>query len=416
MDLEQQQKVLKTFRPRNIALAIIFGLGVTGYMLYSSITEGEDFFKNLSDPNWFWAACILLTLFARDLGYMYRIKNITNQELSWKASFFVIFLWEFASAVTPSVVGGTLVAVFILNREGINTGKAVAYAMFTAILDNCYFLVVSPIVLSITGWDIVPNFDYGWINKDILLWAFKISYLLIGMYTSFMIFGIFIKPKFFKNFLFGFVKIFRLKSKYKRRVINFGNEIRIASIELKDKSFGYWAKAVGSSAFVWSARYFVLNCVFAAFLANSPTKYDNFSHKGTWSKQVIMWVTQLVSPTPGASGAAEGMVNAMYDGTINPALTIDKKPVPDTLGIMGPPDANRQLVSSSNEVRKAYPNGRFADSSFNSAVAFVWRLVTFYPYLILGAFLLPRWLRRVFVKTGEDIKAKAKEQKKPEKS
>ena len=56
----------------------------------------------------------------RDLGYMYRIRVLTDKYLSWRKSFDVIMLWEFASALTPSVVGGSGIAIFILNREKIN--------------------------------------------------------------------------------------------------------------------------------------------------------------------------------------------------------------------------------------------------------------------------------------------------------
>jgi glycosyltransferase 2 family protein len=30
-------------------------------------------------------------------------------------------------------------------------------------------------------------------------------------------------------------------------------------------------------------------------------------------------------------------------------------------------------------------------------VALTWRLITYYPYLIIGAFILPFWLRRVYL-------------------
>lgn len=409
MDLEQQKKVLKTFSPRNIAIAMAIGLGFSGYMLYRGISGGQDILGSLSNPNIYWGLAIFATLIARDLGYMYRIKSITNQELSWKGSFYVIILWEFASAVTPSVVGGTLVAVFILNREGINSGKSVAYAMFTAILDNTFFLVASPIVLLMTGWDIIPDNLGGY--KELLIWGFQLSYVLICTYTLFMVFGIFIRPKFFKKFVFWFTKTFGFLKKLKRGSVKFGNEIAIASVELKGKSGRYWTKALLSTAFVWSARYFILNCIFATFLAKDTAKYENFSHRETWSKNAVMWVTQLVTPTPGASGAAEGMVNAMYDGTIDSSLVYNSK---DTLGRVGEfvYDENNSIVAT-RSIEKLDEYGKsvdFADSGFNSAVALFWRMVTYYPYLILGAFLLPRWLRRVFVKTGEDIKAKAKNQ------
>ena len=40
----------------------------------------------------------------------------------------------------PLVVGGTAVAIFILNREGLSFGKSIAYAWLTAVLDNLFFV------------------------------------------------------------------------------------------------------------------------------------------------------------------------------------------------------------------------------------------------------------------------------------
>src|SRR5690606_16882407 len=85
----------------------------------------------LGDIDWTWTSTIwilmaLLGMVIRDLAYMYRIRVLTDNELSWKQSFRVIMLWEFASALTPSVVGGSGIAMFILNREKINLGKSTA--------------------------------------------------------------------------------------------------------------------------------------------------------------------------------------------------------------------------------------------------------------------------------------------------
>jgi uncharacterized membrane protein YbhN (UPF0104 family) len=39
-----------------------------------------------------------------------------------------------------------------------------------------------------------------------------------------------------------------------------------------------------------------------------------------------------------------------------------------------------------------------ANPSLTVTLAFVWRLFSYYPYLIVGAIVLPRWLARVYVK------------------
>jgi len=33
-----------------------------------------------------------------------------------------------------------------------------------------------------------------------------------------------------------------------------------------------------------------------------------------------------------------------------------------------------------------------------AALAIIWRLYTYYPYLFIGAFILPQWIQRVYLK------------------
>ena len=35
---------------------------------------------------------------------------------------------------------------------------------------------------------------------------------------------------------------------------------------------------------------------------------------------------------------------------------------------------------------------------FTLGAALLWRVISFYPYLVVGAFALPRWIARVFFK------------------
>ena len=87
----------------------------------------------------------------RDLGYMYRICLMTDKKVSWKNSFQVIMLWEFASALTPSVVGGSAVALYIVTKEIKNTGKATAIVMITALLDELFYIIMVPIIFVLVG-------------------------------------------------------------------------------------------------------------------------------------------------------------------------------------------------------------------------------------------------------------------------
>jgi hypothetical protein len=69
-----------------------------------------------------------------------------------------------------------------------------------------------------------------------------------------------------------------------------------------------------------------------------------------------MWVIMLVSPTPGGSGIAEYFFPVFL----------------------------REFIA-----------GQAGD--LTTIVAFAWRFLTYYPYLIVGALILPFWLRRVYL-------------------
>ena len=109
----KNNKVKELFTAKKIAIPIIIGLGVAFYMLWTN-TDWEEFAK----VSWgwrtiFWLFIALLMMGIRDFAYMYRIRVITDKQISWRNSFDVIMLWEFASAITPSIVGGTGVALYI---------------------------------------------------------------------------------------------------------------------------------------------------------------------------------------------------------------------------------------------------------------------------------------------------------------
>ncbi len=94
----------------------------------------------------------------RDVGYMIRIKILSEQQLTWKQSFRIIMLWEFTSAVTPSAIGGTSLAVLYVNKEGIPVGRSTAIVMATSFLDEL-FLMQNPEVL---GWLKISCISVWW--------------------------------------------------------------------------------------------------------------------------------------------------------------------------------------------------------------------------------------------------------------
>jgi len=288
-------------------------------------------------------ALALLMMFCRDFGYMIRIRHLTDKKLSWKQSFRVIMIWEFASAMSPGIVGGAAVAMFILKREGINLGKSTAIVLITALLDELFYILIVPLTILLVGTEaFFPNeFSSQFLGMSINPFAlFLLAFIIIFLIVLFLLIAIFVAPVWFKNVLLFFCRLFFLK-KFRTRVEKVGDDIILASSEFKGKPFSFWGIVFGATVFSWLGRFLVINCLIVAF---SPMA-DQFM---IFARQLSMWVILLISPTPGGSGIAE--------------------------------------FAFSGFLSEFIPFGLVA------ILAILWRLISYYPYLFIGAILLPKWL------------------------
>ncbi|MBW3544072.1 MAG: flippase-like domain-containing protein [Bacteroidetes bacterium] len=355
MNLEERQKVLKTLNPRKVWIPVLLGLGIVIAMMLTDDELTADKLLLISDAGGWSLLLALLIILCRDAGYIYRIRILTGKQLSWMSSVYVIILWEFASAVTPSVVGGTAVAIFILWKEGIKLGKALTYAMLSAILDNMFFVIAAPIAILLSGGLAFPALEAATLQfGGSLEVLFYISYSLITLYTFIMGFALFSKPRAFKWLLIKLTSIGFMK-RWRHGAVNRGNEIMMASRQLQGKGWEYWMKISLATLFVWVARYFTLNAVIGAF---ANLSFDQ--HMLVFGRQIVMWITMLVSPTPGSAGVADFFFPQFFS-----IFLLD----------------------------------------YTLVASIMWRMVTYYPYLIIGALVLPRWLQRIFLakKTVDEV-------------
>lgn len=285
----------------------------------------------------------LVMMVIRDFGYIIRIKSLTDNELSWKQSFRVIMIWEFASAVTPSIVGGVPIAMFILKKEGINLGRSTAIVLVTTFLDELFYVLIVPIVLILVGTSSLFPEKLSSIfegNSIQPLNLFLIGFGFILLLVLLLFIALFIAPIWFKRTLMMFSRLFFLK-KYRIKMEKTGDDIIIASNELKGKNFAFWGKAFGATVLSWMGRFMVINCIILAF---SPY-VDQLM---LFARQLSMWVILLISPTPGGSGIAE----FVFSGFLNDFI----------------------------------PFGLVA------LLAILWRIISYYPYLFIGAWIIPKWM------------------------
>ena len=334
----------KIFSAWRIYVVLAICISLSGFIFYTEFSKHQlDFSKiNFTSASLFFLLTALLMMVFRDLAYIVRIRLLTKKALTWKQSFNVILLWEFASALTPGVVGGAAVAMFILRKEKINLGKSTAIVIITALFDNLFYVVLVPIVfLFISASTLFPS-DLDWLKQEGLA-IFYSGFALLFLITIILFVSVFVYPKLIGKLLSKISKLPLLKRK-KEKLHQLGVDVELASKEFKRESFLFWCKIFLVTIWSWLSRYLVINFILLAFIEIGFL--DNFI---VLARQLVIWLVMLVSPTPGGSGVAEFLFGQLLSDFIK--------------------------------------NGAFAIS-----LALLWRLISYYPYLLFGSIILPSWL------------------------
>lgn len=318
-----------------------FVLSANGSYRKANITDTLQEIEWTS-KTWFWLLMAVLFMLLRDMGYIIRIRVLTDKKLSWKRATWVIFMWEFASALSPGIVGGSAVAMIFLKREKIPLGKSTAIVMITAFLDNLFYIIMVPLVLIfVSQEDLFPS-DSGSAFTSNTQTIFWIGFGVVFLVCLLLYLSIFHFPKLIKVLLKSFFSL-PILNRWKQAAIETGDEVITTSTEFKGKPFGYWLKSFGGTFLSWFSRFAVVNCVLMVFLNLSFAE-----NMLVYARQFVMWLILLVTPTPGGSGMAEYAFQ----------------------GFLG------EFVTSSLII---------------TAMAILWRIVSYYPYLFIGSGLLSRW-------------------------
>lgn len=357
-------EVVRRIRPRNIILPIVIGLSIVAYLFRKEFSKEALAFLNFDARASFFLALALCCMIFRDLGYMIRVKVLTENDLNWKQAFRVIMLWEFASAISPSTIGGTAVAVVFIHKEGLKVGRSSSVVLLTSFLDELYFVLMFPLLLIILGGEklFMQNgmLSYKpWYFNELFIFAL-IGYSIKLTWVIFVAYGIFFNPEKLRKLI---IKIFKLQvlRRWKESALNAGDDIVSSSKQFQQKNAGFWIKAGLSTLLSWSARYFVANAILLAF-------FEVKEHFLIFARQLVMFIMMIISPTPGGSGIAE----FIFSRYLSDFVPVEQDHIAATA----------------------------------LAIALIWRAISYYPYLIVGTLIAPGWINRNFISKRKNKKDK----------
>lgn len=326
-----------------IVLPVALGAGVAIWLFKRDI-DSATLQSIVFDSRTVVGLCLaLLFVVGRDFGLAWRFHTIAAGDLTWRRAWRTDIMCAFTSAITPSVVGGSALAIFYLNREGIKLGRATALTLTTLFLDELFFVVFCPVILLLLPWDDLfgmPGVDSA--GSDLFLGGVKVVFWLvyagIVIWTTILYFAIIARPDGSKRVLLR-IASWGWLGRWRESIVGMADNMEATSAWVKGRSLRWWAEVFGGTVLSWFSRYFVVNALFWAFVPSA-------SGLLVFGRQFVVWVVLMVSPTPGGSGISEWLF-ANYYG--------------DLIGDLG----------------------------VAAVLALVWRLFSYYIYLIAGVSLLP---------------------------
>ena len=358
MSKSRNEQLVYNLKPRKIILPALIGLTIVLWFIFKEIDPDTLAILNFTWQSVFWVFIAFLFMIGRDLGYMIRIRILTDNKLTWLQAFRIIMLWEFTTAITPSTVGGTAVAVIFLNKEKISVGKSTAVVLATSFLDELYFVIMLPLLLITIGHKALfitslQGTGLAFLNHLMLLSG--IGYTVILLWVIIVGYGLFFNPHVIKKLIISLFKLPILK-RWQNSAIKAGNDIVESSNALKKKSRTFWIKAIATTFLSWTSRYWVVNAILLAFFTINE-------HFLVFARQLSTRIMMMISPSPGGSGFAE-LILSRYISDI----------IPVDIAIAG---------------------------SVALAIAIIWRVISYYPYLIIGGIIAPGWIEKNFIKRQE---------------
>jgi glycosyltransferase 2 family protein len=347
---EEQRNVLNSLRSSRVILPIMLGLGAVAWLVLRNFDVSKLRNIDWSGTTFGWILLAVLLLILRYLAFSVRMWILAQGHFSFRKCVELIMIFEFSLFITPTTLGGSAVSLFVLTQEKMSAARTTTIVLYKVVLDTLFFVGTFPILFVINGAPIIrPHmeslFDWTWESR-----IFFISYGGMICYGLFIFYGLFINPKVIKNVLVSATKL-PLLSRFNAAMTKLGNEIILASEEMKNIGKRQHVAAFITTWVAWTCKFLLIS----ALIYGIDRPDIGFAREVLlYSRLQSMFIIMAFSPTPGGAGFAEGLFYPFLSDFIS----------------------NFEVAT---------------------AIALIWRLMSYYAMLAIGAVIVPNWIRRVFL-------------------
>jgi len=272
----------------SIALSLI-SMGIVIYLTYSPGILEHLAPKRL--PGIFIAIGVT---FLKVYFFAAKIRFLADKTINWMASIRIALTWDFASAVTPSTIGGAPVATYAMTREGIKLGKSSAIVLYGVLLDQFWYALAVPILLIASiYYNVIPD-EIGMVGNITMF----LIYAGLLIYGALLAYGLLVNPKAMKRII---ELVFRLPvlRKFADKVNAEADNLVDYSRELRQKPMSFVVKAFLLSTLSWLCRVALPVIVVLSLLPAHEILLI--------LRSLAMNLAFLIIPTPGGSGGVEGL-------------------------------------------------------------------------------------------------------------
>jgi uncharacterized protein (TIRG00374 family) len=345
---KEDKEAVQSIKISKAIWPILIGVGVVGYLFWKQF-DIEEFRKISWTTGAFFAIGLsIFFMMCKHLSYSYRLYILSEKEFSFLKCIQLIFIWEFSSAIAPTAVGGSAVALFALAQEKLSAARTTVIVIYTAILDSYFFVISLPILFLIFGPEMIKpglkSLDFTSVVGSALLTA----YIFKTAYSTLFLYGLFFSPKKIKSLLAGITSLPLLK-RWHRKAIKLGNDIILASQAIKGKSWRFHLGAMWTTCLAWIFRFLILVTLILGIIGGLERGW--YVILELYARVQTMFMVIMFSPSPGGSGIIEGVFGGFLSDYI-------------PLGV--------SLI-----------------------IALLWRIISYYFYLFAGVIIVPNWLNKI---------------------
>lgn len=299
------------FGPRMVWFSLLFiGLSALGiYVVYSRVAgrsfEWDD--RLWSAPVVLGSLMLLLLYYISDGLRLWFTLRTLDQKIELPAIAKLVFLNIFVSNVTPFATGGGFAQVWFLQRRGVPIGTAMTATTIRTVLAVLFIFGATPALLLT-----LPSAEQATRGNSLMATLVVCVILYLGFFLILLTRpGWLIRPASRLVYLAHWLHLIS-EERYQRWHAAVKTELQRFSAGFRHYFQGFWLYIAGSLFF--TALFLLTLFSFPAVLLWG-LGYD-LDYWIIVGRLVITTFVMYFSPTPGASGIAEGVFGSMFSGLL----------------------------------------------------------------------------------------------------